>query len=281
MKTAAVFFPFDDFGSAGTGRGAELLADAVREMLADNRREKIPARGGCYTPHVLLKEVSFATEQDHLNWRRRGRALAKGMQAKSKRMIWTTGNHLGVLPIYDVLANSPEDTLVIQFDAHLDIFNLTDCESTPTHGNYLMHVDGKLPKVINVGSRDLMLPARHVEKYFHEVIPAVEVACQPEAAIARLQNAARKAGRIVLDLDCDAFEPAYFPAVLHPTPFGVTPHFLLQVIEAIGARRIDIVAISEFAPDRDRLDAGLGTLLWLLEWLFLCWHEMPSTSINS
>ncbi len=281
MKTAAVFFPFDNFGSAGTARGAELLADAIREMLADNRQEKMPARSACYTPHVLVKETTFTTETHHLNWRKRGRTLARTMLAKSDRMIWATGNHLGALPLYDELANSAEDTLVIQFDAHLDIFNLTDCESTPTHGNFLMHVEGQLPRLVNVGSRDLMLPNQHVEKYFDKVIPAMEVASQPEAVLATLQKAARKARRIVLDLDCDAFDPAFFPAVLHPTPFGVSPQFLLQVIEAIGPERIDVVALSEFAPDRDRQDIGLGTLLWLVEWLFLRWHEMPSTALNS
>jgi len=62
-KTAAVFFPFDSFGSAGTGGGAELLADAVREMLADNCQEKMPARGHSYTPHIQVRETAFATER--------------------------------------------------------------------------------------------------------------------------------------------------------------------------------------------------------------------------
>src|SRR5688572_6330704 len=39
MKTSVVIFPFALFGSGGTGRGAELLGDAFREMLADNQRE--------------------------------------------------------------------------------------------------------------------------------------------------------------------------------------------------------------------------------------------------
>src|SRR6266513_1487566 len=44
VKTSAIFFPFDLFGSAGAGAGAELLAEAFQEMLADNRRERVPTR---------------------------------------------------------------------------------------------------------------------------------------------------------------------------------------------------------------------------------------------
>ncbi len=44
MTTRAIFFPFDLFGSPGTRAGAELLADAFEEMLADNRRERVATR---------------------------------------------------------------------------------------------------------------------------------------------------------------------------------------------------------------------------------------------
>src|SRR5262249_24633689 len=52
VKTAALFFPFDLFGSPGAGKGAELLADAFREMLADNQREQVPTRARAYQHRV-------------------------------------------------------------------------------------------------------------------------------------------------------------------------------------------------------------------------------------
>jgi arginase family enzyme len=281
MKTTVFFFPFDNFGSAGTGRGAELLADAVQEMLADNREEQMPARGHAYTPHVAIKEIELTTDRQLLKWRSHARKLIRKALTLSQRLVWATGNHLGVLPLFDELAGSTGETLVVQFDAHLDIFNLTGCESAPTHGNYLMHVDGPLPMIVNVGSRDLMLPRDHTGQYFHTIWTAAQVASAADEVIASLVKLARKARRIVIDLDCDAFDPAYFPGVLHPTPFGLAPQFLLRLLEAIGPERISIVAISEFAPDRDRHDQSLGTLLWLLEWLFLRWHENGPTMVNS
>ena len=61
MKTSIVFFPFDLFGSGGTGRGAELLADAFREMLADNQHEKVHTRARAYAGKIQLEEFSFET----------------------------------------------------------------------------------------------------------------------------------------------------------------------------------------------------------------------------
>jgi len=43
-RATAVVFPFDLFGSAGAAAGAELLADELREILADNRRETVTTR---------------------------------------------------------------------------------------------------------------------------------------------------------------------------------------------------------------------------------------------
>ena len=61
MKTTAVFFPFDLFGSAGTAEGVHLLAEALREMIADNRRETVETRARAYTDHLRLKEINFET----------------------------------------------------------------------------------------------------------------------------------------------------------------------------------------------------------------------------
>src|SRR6516162_6550433 len=59
VKTSAIFLPFDLFGSGGTRAGSELLADAVREMLADNKREKVPTRARAYAGKIRVTEFTF------------------------------------------------------------------------------------------------------------------------------------------------------------------------------------------------------------------------------
>ena len=72
-----IVFPFDLFGHGGAGAGAALLADELREVLADNRREKVATRAAVYTPHVRLREFAFDTVEAVADWRATGRRAAR------------------------------------------------------------------------------------------------------------------------------------------------------------------------------------------------------------
>ncbi|GIW82080.1 MAG: hypothetical protein KatS3mg105_3887 [Gemmatales bacterium] len=272
MKTIIVCFPFDLFGSAGAGNGAKLLADAIREMLADNRREKVPTRALAYAGKVQVREESFDTLASYQNWRQRSRRFIEKTWKRGDRVIWITGNHLGTLPVYDALAQS-SDSAVIQFDAHLDVYNLTDCTSELSHGNFLLHVDGRLPPIINVGHRELLLRPDYVGQYYQTIYSNSQLAVDPAPAIRAVQQASRSAQRVFIDLDCDVFDPAYFPAVSHPAPFGLSPALLLRFLEVCWCQNVVGLAISEFDPACDDKDRSLATLVWLIEYLLLKQYE--------
>jgi len=72
--TRAIFFPFDLFGSPGTRAGPELLADAVRDMLDDNKRERIATRARAYAGKVRCEEFYFEKLADYQDWRDQARA---------------------------------------------------------------------------------------------------------------------------------------------------------------------------------------------------------------
>src|SRR5262249_37134656 len=158
-KTHALFFPFDLFGHAGTRDGAELLADAVAEMLSDNRREKKRTRARAYTSRVQTDEFLLETLSDYVDWRASAKDALEPLIGSEDFFLWITGNHLGALPLYDAIAASTQKTLVIQFDAHLDIYDLADCTSELSHGNFLRHIEGPLPAIINLGHREQILTA--------------------------------------------------------------------------------------------------------------------------
>ncbi|HEX3151172.1 MAG TPA: arginase family protein [Gemmataceae bacterium] len=270
MKAQVVVFPFDQFGSAGTGAGAELLGDAVREILADAKRETQPARSDAFRDHVRVREFPFETQAQLADWRKTARNAIRTARKAGDRVLWLAGNHLAALPAYEELGS---DALVIQFDAHLDVYNLADCTTELSHGNFLLHADGPLPATVNVGSRDLFLPTAHVKEHFREVFRAEDVAADSNAVVNKLLKLTRGASRIWIDLDCDAFDAAYFPAVQHPLPMGLSPAFVLRVLSAIGLDKVTGVSISEFDSGRDRADQSLGTLVWLIEWMMLRWFE--------
>jgi len=268
MKIQAVVFPFDQFGSAGTGAGAQLLADALREMLADAKRETSPARSTAYHDRVRIREFTFDTPAACTNWRKNARQAVRSALKSGDPVLWLAGNHLGVLPAYEELGT---DALVLQLDAHLDVYNLADCTTELSHGNFLLHADGPLPSIVNVGSRDLFLPADHARKYYRSVVAAEDVATNPDRVVRRLTELARKAKRLWIDIDCDVFDPAFLPAVQHPQPLGLSPAFVLRMLDAVWSQSLVGVSFSEFDPGRDRNDQGLGTLVWLIEWCLLRW----------
>jgi agmatinase len=273
MKTTAVFFPFDLFGSAGTSTGAELLADAFGEMLADNAREQTTTRAVAYQGAVRVQELTFDTIGAYRTWRKRGRRLARRILARKDFLLWVTGNHAGVLPLYEELGKDEQETLVIQLDAHLDIHRFTDCTPELSHGNFLLHANGKLPKIINIGHRDLLLLTEDIRKHYRTAISAEALVLRPEAVLKQVRRAARQAKRVFVDIDCDVLDPTCFPAVTHPLPLGLDLHSLVRLLDAVWSERLVGVALSEFDPGRDQDDRCLSSLAWLLEYLLLKRHE--------
>src|SRR5947209_15312254 len=138
MKTTALICPFALFGSPGAARGAELLADALREMLEDNRRERRATRSRAYQPHVRIKELTFADLPAIAGWRETARSAARQALAAGDFLVWIGGNHLSVLPVYADLGTGG-DALVVQLDAHLDIYNLSDNPDELNNGNFLQN----------------------------------------------------------------------------------------------------------------------------------------------
>jgi len=272
-KTSAFFFPFDLFGSGGSGAGARLLAEAFQEMLADNRREKIPTRARAYAGKVRFQEFSFETLADYQDWRREARQAVRHAFDQDDFLLWITGNHLGVLPVYEELGRRKEPTLVVQFDAHLDIYHLTDCTRELSHGNFLLHAEEALPEIMNIGHRELLLRPEYIGKHYRRTISAAELAADPDGSVAAIRDACADAGRVFLDVDCDVFESAFFPAQAHPMPFGLSPHLLLRLLDAAWSERVVGLALSEFDPARDDADRGLATLMWLVEYVLLRRYE--------
>ncbi len=272
MKTQIICFPFDLFGNAGAGAGADLLADELREILADNRREKVVTRARAYNDQVRLREFTFETIEDYTDWRRQGRQVVRQVLRAGDFLVWLAGNHLGALPVYDELSGH-DDVLVVQLDAHLDIHHFAACATEPSHGNFLLHCAGPLPPLVNAGHRELLLTPDYVAGFYRAAHSAADLAIDPDRVLADLRLRTQGAARIFLDIDCDVFDPAYFPAVGTPVPFGLAPPLVLRLLDAVWSDKVAGVLLSEFDPARDRNDQSLATVVWLLEYLLLRKYE--------
>ena len=191
-------------------------------------------------------------------------------------LLWVSGNHLGALPIYDELSRQPASTLVIQLDAHLDIHNFHDTTADLSHGNFLLHCDGPLPPIVNLGHRDLLLTRESIARSFRRTFSAAEVAGDFDAVLAYVRTEVATAERVFVDVDCDVFDPLYFPAVTQPVPFGIAPPMLLWLLDAAWTPKMRGVMLSEFEPGRDENDRSLTTLVWLIEYVLLKRYESCS-----
>jgi len=279
MRTQVQVFPFDLFGSSGTGAGAQLLGDAVREIIDDTAKEARPSRADAFRGKIRVREATFETLAQVADWRKRGRQLARQGLKGSDFLIWLGGNHLSVLPVLEELgASDPDRTLVVQFDAHLDIYAFHDTTAELSHGNFLVHAAGPLPRLVNVGHRDLFLAPAETAGTFAATLSAAELATQPDKVIQTLRAEAAAADRVWIDLDCDAFDPAYMPGVQQPLPFGLSPPVFLRLLDAVWSPKVVGVSISEFDPGRDVRDMSLELLGWLIEFILLKRHETEATA---
>jgi arginase family enzyme len=261
-----VVFPFDLFGSGGTGAGARLLGDAVHEILDDTERETRPCRADVLRGNVRVKEFAFETLAELADWRKRGRAAAKAALRSGEFVLWLGGNHLAALPVLEELG---AETLVVQFDAHLDVYAFHDTTEELSHGNFLTHFEAPRPRLVNVGHRDLFLTDAEAGETFEAVYPAWEVAADAARVASELRAKAGAAKRVWIDLDADAFDPSALPAVAAPLPFGLLPPAFLALFEAAWGGNVAGVSVSEFDPGRDVRDTGLNLLGWLVEYVLL------------
>jgi arginase family enzyme len=261
-----VVFPFDLFGSAGTGAGARLLGDAVHEILDDTERETRPCRADVLRGNVQVTETEFDTLAGVAGWRKSGRRAARTALKSGEFVLWLGGNHLAALPVLEELGS---DALVVQFDAHLDVYAFHDNTRELSHGNFLTHFEAPRPRLVNVGHRDLFLTGAEIAETFEAVYPAWDVAADVNRVAAELRARARAAKRVWIDLDCDAFDPSALPAVAEPLPFGVSPPMFLTLFEAIWGKNVVGMSVSEFDPGRDVRDTGLNLLGWLVEYVLL------------
>ena len=252
------------------------MADAFREMLTDNRQEQKPTRAAVYKGNVRVRQLAFETLLAYMNWRKQGRAVAQQILQRGDFLLWVAGNHLGVLPVYEEFSVLGPDTLILQFDAHLDIQDFSDCTDELSHGNFLLHAALPLAPIINIGCRDLLMLPEYVRKHYRQTFSAESLVVDESAVVHAVRAAADRAKRIFIDIDCDALDPADFPAVTNPVPFGISSQALLRFLNAVWSERVAGVAISEFDPGRDRDDRCLHLLAWLLEYLLLKHYEPPS-----
>jgi agmatinase len=149
--------------------------------------------------------------------------------------------------------------ILVQIDAHIDWRDEVGGErlglsSTMRRASEMGHVE----RIIQIGQRALGSARTH--DYQAAVaagvtfVPARDVHGRGVQSILELIPSG---ATILISLDCDALDPAIMPAVIAPTPGGLSYFQVIDLLHGIAARaRIACFDLVEFMPERDITEIG-------------------------
>ena len=160
---------------------------------------------------------------------------------------------------------------VVQVDAHIDWRQEREGErfgysSTMRRASEMSHVE----RIIQVGIRGLgSARAGEVDdakSWGARIVPARII---HEAGIDAALDQVPRGANVVVTIDCDALDSGIMPAVMAPTPGGLSYLQTINLIDGICARgRLVGMDVIEFVPERDPFGACAYTAARLI------WHAV-------
>ena len=177
--------------------------------------------------------------------------LRRIMMGKTNKRIYLGGNHLTALPMH--LYAREKGIVSIIFDAHLDckkdqtannvVENYQKCDDFLkrhyNHSNFL-NAFPDLSELYVYGCRDTK---SQTTKGCHVYLPS-----QKKKFLNDISDLIDNGTKFYLDLDVDAFSPAFFSATACPIDDGIMIDDLYEIIHYIGYDNIEMFSIEEYIP---------------------------------
>jgi agmatinase len=152
---------------------------------------------------------------------------------------------------------------ILQIDAHIDLREERRDErygfsSTMRRASEMGHVES----IIHAGTRGLgsareadVMAARN---WGAHIITARQILAD---GVAPVLNLIPKGANVLITFDCDALDGSIMPAVISPTPGGLTYWHILDLIAGVSQRgRIAGMDLIEFVPERDHANQSAAYL---------------------
>ena len=156
---------------------------------------------------------------------------------------------------------------VINFDAHLDLRPVVDQGNSGTPFNQILH-EFPNSKYFAVG---IQKRSNNKELYKIAKDQNVSMVHLPECSLNeidvvkdRLEAFINSVDSIYVTIDLDGFSAAYAPGVSAPSPLGLRPEFVMELMTHIfNSRKVVSCDLAELNPtyDRDHLTARLAAIL--------------------
>jgi agmatinase len=147
-----------------------------------------------------------------------------------------------------------KDTLVISFDAHMDLRD-EYLGSRLSHATFMRRLSEKLgsDRIIMVGVRALSREELDfAQKTGLEYITSQDIRRLGHKSIAdRLKERLTSFSKTYVTLDMDVLDPAYAGGVGNPVPEGISPTTVIDILQEICDQRVVGFDVVEVAPPYD------------------------------
>ena len=170
------------------------------------------------------------------------------------------------IPFIEAFADQAPLTIV-QIDAHIDWRDERRGErlgfsSTMRRASEMPHVT----EIVQVGMRGLGSARRaEVEAALSWGVEFVSARDVHTGGVGAIVDRVPAGGNVLITLDCDAIDPSAMPAVMAPTPGGLTYDQVTGLIAGICARgRLVGFDMIEFVAERDHHGLGATTAAGIL-----------------
>lgn len=266
--------PFD--GATSYRPGARFGPNAIRQasmMLTDGGH---PVFGIDPCAHVTdlgdvpVSNLNVAKSLDQIE-----NAII-GSPFYSKRMLFMGGDHTVTTAALRAIAPEHEDLFVLHLDAHCDTWE--DHFGDPLgHGTWVRNViNEKLVKPENILQVGIRSPVDPVTRDWLTnqggTVMSARATLDTNARAILYQGLIPRDRPIYISLDIDCLDPAYAPGTGTPEIAGLTPHFVLDLLEGLRGCNIVGADVVEVNPSFD--SAGItalagATMLWTIAGLMV------------
>ena len=181
---------------------------------------------------------------------------------KCDRLIILGGDHSITEPSFSAFCGEYDNVGLVIFDAHLDMREVV--EHTVTSGSVIGDIlrrnkDKIDPRnIVYIGIRDFVNPKYYLNKAERmgvTIIRAMDILSNDisiKEVLEKISVALEGVEAIYISLDADSIDQAYAPGVNAPSPLGLRPEHVVQILERFPKNsKCRVLDVTEVAPNYD------------------------------
>ena len=228
-RARLVFVGLPDDSQSSFRRGCARAPERIR-LAYDGNCYNASTEAGVDLSGAVADLGDLASGDSWEATTRRYRDFAAGLYSGGKVPFFAGGDHAVTVPVVAALSVLNEPVHVVQFDAHPDLYPVFEGNpnSHACAATRLLEM-GHVASLTQLGVRTLNRPQSQQAEQHSDRLRILS-ARDLGGGIPALSHIPRGA-KVYVNVDIDAFDPAYAPGVSHPVPGGLTSRQVLDFLQ--------------------------------------------------